>query len=155
MPRRAISPSSAGASCVGACLCQRDLARFCARQCDVFVDCLCALCAFLCALCGRASHGIIFRFRVMDDYRCRALLGEQLERFGEIHAQGLLCGKQPEYSSMVIEIGTGAVPPRVALSSAAGFVVRELVRCFDAELTLDPTVQPFGDRFGGLYAEPM
>ena len=45
----------------------------------------------------------------------RALLGDELERGRQLHAQGFLGGQELEQLRVVLEVGAGAVAPRVAL----------------------------------------
>ena len=76
---------------------------------------------------------------VHDD--CRgALLGNELVRGREFHAQRGLCRQQLEQLPVVLEIRTRAIAPRVALAPAAR----------NAQLALDAPVHPLGHCFGRL-----
>src|SRR4030088_873121 len=81
----------------------------------------------------------------MDEDRRGALLGNELERRRELHAERLLGGEELEELSVILEVGTGAVAPRVALASPTR----------DAELAADAAMQPLGHGFGGFHGEAM
>src|ERR1700674_2467057 len=90
-----------------------------------------------------ATHSVVLGFRMMDDHRGGGLLGEKLERFSEIHAKRFLGGKELEYRGVIVEIGAGAVTPRVPLSA------------WHAQLLPDAAVRPLGDSFRGLNREAV
>src|SRR6185503_18241307 len=79
---------------------------------------------------GGTANGVVLRFGVVDDDRRRRLLGHQLESFGELHTKRFLGRQELEHGSVIVEIGTGAVAPRVALSA------------IDAQLALDAPMRP-------------
>src|SRR5215210_9128655 len=66
---------------------------------------------------SRASHRVILGFGVMNDHCRRRLLGEKLERFSQIHPERFLRRQKPEHRGVVVEVGTGAVAPRIPLST--------------------------------------
>src|SRR3954469_19792616 len=96
-----------------------------------------------CALCS--AHGVVLGLRVVHDDRRGTLLGHQLERARELHAERFLGGKDLEQRCVALEIRARTVAPRIALAAPAR----------DAELTADPPVHPLGDRFGRLDRETM
>src|SRR6185503_3259291 len=81
---------------------------------------------------GGAANGVVLRFGVVNDDRCRRLLGHQLESFGELHAESFFRRQELEHGGMVVEIRTRAVAPRVTLAA------------IDAQLALDAPVRPLG-----------
>src|SRR6266404_1439188 len=93
--------------------------------------------------CAGAAHRVVLGFRMMDDHRCRRLLGEKLERFSEIHAERFLRGKKLENCRMIVEIGTGTIAPGISLSA------------WHAKLLPDAPVRPLGNSFRGLDREAM
>src|SRR4051794_22427194 len=92
-----------------------------------------------CALRCRA-HGVVLGLRVMHDHGGGALLGNELERRRELHAERLLGGKELEQLRVILEIGARAIAPRVPLATSAR----------DAELAADSAVQPLGHRLRAL-----
>src|SRR5881628_168226 len=82
------------------------------------------------------AHCVVLRFRVVDDDRRRRLFGHQLEGLGKIHSQRFLRRQKLEHRSVIVQIGTRAVTPRVALTT------------IHADLVLYSAMRPFGYRFG-------
>src|SRR6267143_4197399 len=66
--------------------------------------------------CG-AAHGVVFGFGMVNYHRGCGLLRQKLKRFGELHAKGLLRGKQLEHRCVVVEIRTRPVAPCVAFAA--------------------------------------
>src|SRR6476646_1801465 len=65
------------------------------------------------------SNRVVLRLRVVDDYRGRALLGDELERRRQLHPERLFRRQQLEELRVILEIGARAVSPRVALPTTA------------------------------------
>src|SRR2546423_499768 len=62
------------------------------------------------------AHGVVFRFRMMDDQGGCGLLGHQLKCLRQIHAECFPGREKPEDRGMVVQIGTRSVPPRVTFA---------------------------------------
>src|SRR5215211_4279657 len=62
---------------------------------------------------GGGTHGVVLGLRVMDDHGGGALLGDELVRRCEFHAERLLGGEELEELRVILQVGTRAVPPRV------------------------------------------
>src|SRR5688572_9697358 len=82
------------------------------------------------------AHGVVLGLRMVHDHGGGALLGDQLERRRELHAERLFGGEKLEQLRVILEVGTRAVSPRVPLAASAR----------DAELTADAAVHPLGHR---------
>src|SRR3954466_16117793 len=93
---------------------------------------------FGCSIGRGPANGVVLRFRMVNDDRGCRLFGHELECFRQLHPEGFGCRQQLEDRRVVIEIGTSAVAPRVAL--AAG----------NSELLLDLPVCPFRDGLSRL-----
>src|SRR6187431_1744496 len=91
------------------------------------------------------AHGVVLGLRVMHDHGGGALLRDQLERRGELHAERLLGGEQLEQLRVVLEVRARAVAPRVPLAASARY----------AELAADPAVQPLGYRLRALDGDAV
>src|SRR5688572_5618085 len=52
-----------------------------------------------------AAHGVVLGFGMMHDDRGRGLLGQELERLGQIHSERFGRGQQLEHGRVVVEIG--------------------------------------------------
>ena len=90
-----------------------------------------------------AAHGVVLRLRMMDDDRRRALLGNELERARQLHAELAFRRQDLEQLRVILEIGARAVAPRIALALSGGH----------AELVTNRAMHPFGDRFRGFDRE--
>src|SRR6266550_3283882 len=64
-----------------------------------------------------ATNCVVLGLWMVDDHGRRRLLGEKLERLGEIHTERFLRGKELEHRGVVVEIGARAISPRVALTA--------------------------------------
>src|SRR5688572_28335491 len=95
------------------------------------------------AFCG--AHGVVFGLRVMHENGGGALLGHQLEGARELHPELLLGRKNPEERRVILEVGTRAVAPGVALAAVPR----------DAELAAYSPVHPLRDRFRGFDGEAV
>src|SRR4051812_6374262 len=61
-------------------------------------------------------HGVVLRLGMMHDDRRGALLRDELERARELHAELALRRQDLEELRVILEIGTGAVAPGIALA---------------------------------------
>src|SRR5437763_580488 len=92
-----------------------------------------------------APDGIVLGLWMVHDDRRRALFRHELERARELHAQLALGRKNLEELPVVLQVGAGAVAPRVALALSGG----------NAKLVARMAVRPFGDGFGGLHRDAV
>src|SRR5512144_2008316 len=69
---------------------------------------------------GGGAHGGVLGLRVMHDHGGGALLGDELVRRGQLHAERLLGRQEREQLRVILEVGARAVSPRVPLAAAAG-----------------------------------
>src|SRR5215207_1056766 len=69
---------------------------------------------------GGGAHGVVLGLRVVHDDGGGALLGDELIRRRQLHAERLFSRQELEELRVVLEVGAGAVAPRVALAAPAG-----------------------------------
>src|SRR5207302_8940847 len=74
-----------------------------------------------------------------------ALLRNQLVRRRQLHAELALHRQDLEERAVILEVGAGAIAPRIPLAAARG----------NSELVTDATMAPLGDRFRRLDGETV
>src|SRR6185503_16181935 len=98
--------------------------------------------------CGallRPPHRIVLRLWMMHDDRRGALLGDQLKRARELHAELALGRQNLEQLGVILEVRTRTIAPRIPLA---------LTRRH-AQIVAELAMQPLGDCLSGFNAQAV